>query len=429
MCLLSAFTIQFTKASFFPYLEDSINALLAEHIGALQSYHDSIRAEALICLEQLVGVAVAQHGPNDTPLRGVCIQLHPVVQEMCKVSLSTYINVMCEDCEKEPVARACEGVAAILQRVGVVALTITTDDKKRMIDPLMQMVSQLIHEKANCQTATQYEHHEGDEDDDHDSIVMDSVCDLIGTFAKCMGSEFIPYFDQFLKPLLKFTKPSRLHSDRAMVIGCFAEVVGELGSVSVKYADGLLPVIKAGLADEMEGVRRNSAYCVGTLVEATETALSPHVLPLLQCLHPLCIRPAHQQGSDMGGADVDNAIAAVARIIKAMPTVAPIAQVLPVLVANLPFRVDFEECEHVYGMLAGLIQQNDPTILHSLLPQVLTLFADTLSSSKYNDASKAVVRSCVQSMVQNPDIRTLFVNAVNQVNDPNVKQILEQAAN
>ena len=48
---------------------------------------------------------------------------------------------------------------------------------------------------------------------------MDSASDLIGTLSKTVGDQMIPFFDQLQKPLLRFMKPSRPFSDRAMAIG------------------------------------------------------------------------------------------------------------------------------------------------------------------------------------------------------------------
>lgn len=47
------------------------------------------------------------------------------------------------------------------------------------------------------------------------------------------------------------------------VIGCYGEVIHEIGAPSIKYANVLLPLLQAGLADSMEPVRRNSAFCLG----------------------------------------------------------------------------------------------------------------------------------------------------------------------
>ena len=420
-----------TKESFYPYLEDSMSMLLIEGVGACYSYHGAIRAEAMICLEQLTRVVCARHGPHEDPLKGVSTPLNAVVNEVMKAALTTFINVMDQDAEKEPVAAAVEGVAAILGRIGLVGLMIMTDDKppRNMAEPLFQVLTKLVSEKAACQTETNFEQHEGDDDDDHDAVVMDSVSDLIGTLAKVMGAEFMPVFDSWVKPLLKFAKANRLYTDRSMVMGCFAEVIGEFGAPAIKYADTVLPIIKVGLGDEMEPVRRNAAYAMGVFVEATGDALGGSILPILQAIHPLCVRPAHQQGSDCGGADIDNAIAAVARIIMAMPSVVPLGQMLPVLVSSLPLRVDFDEGATIYGMFAKLIAANEPSTVQ-VLPQLLTLFAEVLSpSSKANDETKNVVTLALKAMVASPEQQSVFMSAVGSLSDPAIKPILEAAVN
>ena len=68
----------------------------------------------------------------------------------------------------------------------------------------------------------------------------------------------------FHKSLVKFTKSSRPYSDRSMAIGCYAEVFAEIGSENVlRFTETLMPVVRVGLADNMESVRRNSAFCLG----------------------------------------------------------------------------------------------------------------------------------------------------------------------
>jgi importin-4 len=420
-----------TKASFYPHLEESLGMLLVEGVGACYSYHGSIRSEAFTCLEQMTQVVVAQYGPHEEPLKGVSQPLNAVVNEVMKTALTTFINAMDQDAEKEPAAAAVEGVASILGRIGLVGLNIMTADSppRRMADPLFETLTKLINEKAACQTETNFEMHEGDDDDDHDAVVMDSVSDLVGTLAKVMGVEFMPVFDSWVKPLLKFAKPNRLYTDRSMVIGCFAEVIGEFGAPAIKYADVVLPIIKVGLGDEMEPVRRNAAYAVGVFVEATGDQLGANILPMLQAIHPVCVRPAHQQGSDCGGADIDNAISAVARIILAMPSVVPLGQMLPVIVAALPLRVDFDEGACIYGMFAKLIAANEPTTMQ-MLPQVLTLFAEVLSSqSKANDETKQAVTASLKAMVTSAEQQPIFMGAVGSLTDPTIKPILEAAVN
>ena len=64
--------------------------------------------------------------------------------------------------------------------------------------------------------------------------------------------------------------------------------------------------------------------------------------------------------SDATAACVDNAAAAVARMIMASPTHVPMSQVLPVFLRALPLKTDMTENETVYKCLLGLLQMNHP---------------------------------------------------------------------
>lgn len=64
-----------------------------------------------------------------------------------------------------------------------------------------------------------------------------SVVDVDSTLAICVvfrylqviGPSFSESFDVFLPSVLKYTKGSRPASDRAMAVGCFAEVFESIG--------------------------------------------------------------------------------------------------------------------------------------------------------------------------------------------------------
>lgn len=254
------------------------------------------------------------------------------------------------------------------------------DDKKVVLGQrLMVALLQLLKEKTPCQVAAKAEAEEDADDDDHDHVVIDSVADLIGVLAKAMGPGFIVHFDQLLPPLMKFTRPSRVHSDRSMAIGCFAEVVEHVGPESIKYASTFLPIIQEGLTDSMESVRRNCAFCLGVFVTSTGTAMAGNFMQMLQWLHPLCTRPVAQTNADMGGADVDNALSAVVRMIKVAPASIPLQVVLPAMLVALPLRVDELEGIMVYGSLIELIAASNATALE-LTPRIVSLLGEVLCS-------------------------------------------------
>ena len=91
-------------------------------------------------------------------------------------------------------------------------------------------------------------------------------------------------------------------------------------------------------------------------------SMVPYYLELLQALHPLFSLTS--KGTE--GGVVDNAAAAVARMIMAVPAAVPMEQVLPVLLSALPLKTDRSENESVYTCLLGLIHLRHPEAMRSL---------------------------------------------------------------
>lgn len=205
---------EYTKESFAPYLQSSMEALVTDPMGALFSFHDIIRAEALECLPQLVIVACHGTGITNSPKKLQQIVLPAVTAEVVRTSMQFFLSAMQEDEAKSPVATALESASSVIGRVGVscLSLQLSPDEPTLVIEALMEKILLIMNEKAPCQKSSDAD--DEDEDGDHDNIVMDSASDLIGTIAKTIGDQMIPFFDQLQKPLLKFMKPKRPFSDR-----------------------------------------------------------------------------------------------------------------------------------------------------------------------------------------------------------------------
>lgn len=68
---------------------------------------------------------------------------------------------------------------------------------------LVHATSLLLQEQSACQL--QESDSEIDEDDSaHDEVLMDAVSDLLPAFAKSMGAQFAPIFEQLFDHLMKF---------------------------------------------------------------------------------------------------------------------------------------------------------------------------------------------------------------------------------
>lgn len=203
------------------------------------------------------------------------------------------------------------------------------------------------------------------------------------------------------------------------------EVLGEIGPAAINYAQKVIPVLTEGLADTTEAVRRNSAFCVGVLIESTGEALVPHFPSILEMLHPVCVRTCMLSGAaDSGGADIDNAIAAVTRMIKVAPASLPLQQVLTTVLAALPIKADFNEAKQIFSTLCDLLDSDNAATV-PLMATFLNVFAKTLTMSKIEDEVKARLVSTIYRLATGPPAH-IFSASVQTVS-PEHQAIIQQA--
>jgi importin-4 len=372
-------------------------------------------------------VALSANGIKDKPKFGEVFALNPATVNITRMAMQSFVACLLTDEDKVPVSYATEATVGVLRQVGLAALQLQGEDNTPIANELMKAIHLLLSEKAPCQLRMEGDDQDEDDEDDHDNLVMDAVTDLVGELAKVLGPNFVVYFDEFQKLLLKFTKPSRVHTDRSMAIGCYAEVIAEIGPAALKYVDVLMPMLQAGLADPMEAVRRNSAFCVGTLVQSTGATLAPHFLSLLQWLHPVCLRKDSRTTSDTGGADVDNALASVARMITAARASVPLEHVLPVVLSSLPLREDTSEGPTIYQCLAQLLHENDATAL-SMVGPIVAAFGETLTkASTAEEKTKAISREMLVHLKNSSQFNAVVMAYVAQVTNPEDSQALQLA--
>lgn len=357
------------------------------------------------------------------------------------------VGYMLEDSDKQVVAVACEGVQSVLDLLGPASLVsvmapgwlLPEDEQEggggqagagaqqqqiaaaegaepKMLT-VLQAVLQLLYEKAPSQmtveelAASQVEGDErakaaraaaaaaeaagdgsgagGDDDEDdedHDNELIDNVADLVGMLAKAMGPGFADVSAQYFDAMMKFAKASRPSSDRAMAIGCFAEMLQYMGPASgAQHVSQVMAAVEAGLRDGAPSVQRNSAFCAGILAQTSPEAMAPHFPMFLERMQP-CFSVTHEADHALQ----DNACSAVARFMLVSATHVPMEQVLPVFLASLPLKADFSENENVYGCLAYLLEAKHPVLCGTAcLGPCLLGCAHGLQASEVTDETKA----------------------------------------
>jgi hypothetical protein len=419
-----------TKEEFLPHLTRSVELMVTKDIGALYSFHDDVRAEAVSILDYFVS-ALCEYQKIPQPGKRELSNLTPELKELVVTCLNSCVYIILSDEEKTPVSSAFETLHAILRRIGVVCLHLQSDhNNEPFAKVVLEIILLFLSEKAPCQLLNKAEKSddgEENDDDDHDHVVIDSVSDLIGCLARLMGNDLVQYFDSFHPLLLKFTKPARVPADRIMAIGCYSEVFEEFESASIlKYIEVLLPILHTNLNDTNENLRRNCAYCIGVLVEKTDKALVPHFLTFLQWLHPVCVRKESAKADYVGGADIDNAVGAVAKMIHVAPEAIPLAQVLPVMLNALPMKEDYDEGTVVFSTFYKLVQMNEPNTLN-LLPQFISAFAYNFHPSSHApEESKVIAVEALKLIASNAQYAPLLQSYLSSMTDQTHQQNLQK---
>lgn len=373
-------------ALFEQYIPQFLHAV-AELVDYVQ---EDVRAAAVEALAALVlcSFNAAHPGPVDEQvwIRG---EVNPnVLTSNNKIVLDAVLKAFVEDALEDPeeivVSKTFDSLKAILERLGPTAVV-------NHIDTIMTQVKQVILHQHDCQAV--HEEDDGDDMDGEGSSVVTSATELVCQLAQCYGEHFLSSFHAIFPDLLSYATGLRTTSDRASVIGCFAEVLPALGPNSINFVESLFPVLIQGLASDQADLKGNCAFCLGTLAEISGEKLTSAYQQMLQALHPLFTAERNDERV------VDNAAAAVARMITTSPTSVPLAPVLPVFLGALPLKSDFEENEAVYKCLNGLVRSKHNDVLQHL-GSIMEIYAKSLSpDSSVDEDIQQDIKVCVKELL------------------------------
>ncbi len=73
-----------------------------------------------------------------------------------------------------------------------------------------------------------------------------------------------------------FQKTTSTTADKSFAIGCMAETLHEMGSVTAVFCHHLFPVFMANVIDEDEEVRSNSIFGLGVLAANGGEVMYPY---------------------------------------------------------------------------------------------------------------------------------------------------------
>lgn len=314
--------------------------------------------------------------------------VHPHTALLLDNVMDKFMLTIKKDDDKETVALACEAIAATLAAVGGFCM------QKNLVQ-IVEVLKMLFSEKAPCQEGQDADEEDEDEDD-HDQVLIDAVAELLGQVAQAFQEHFAPHFEQLFGLLQKYIKPTRQASDRQMAIGAIAEVCSHLKAQAAPYIPHMLPILAAGLQDENSGVRRNSAFCCGAFCLNCPQQMEQFTMQVLQGLQPLLKEDEQDEVRD-------NAVGAIARIIRGNPAAVPTAELVGLLAEHLPLTGDEDENGEVVTCLL-FVYRSMPEALNPALGKIVSAFvamlAEEAKAQHLKDDLKAEMVAFISHLVR-----------------------------
>ncbi|BFZ57666.1 hypothetical protein PYCC9005_004719 [Savitreella phatthalungensis] len=368
-----------SRKAFLPYIEGS-TAKLNE---AVNHFYEGVRKSAVSSLYRFVATLYSMSNPAQwRPGFSSESSLPADVAPLTDTVRATVLDLLQIEDEKIVVMEVFRNLAETLRLCGP-ALLGSSDELEALCNNLVAVLKG-EHACQEDDAAFAFGNDAGPADEDEDDVfveadesseyeamLLDAAADVVIALASTLKASFETPFGIFL-PLVERLARSQNSSERATAVATLGEVAAGLGQHVSVYTDRIFSCLMNGLGDNDREVRSNSAYAVGLLCQFSSQDLTPQYLSILQKLQPLFAGDNHRFAKD-------NAIGCTARMILARREAVPMAQVLPVVVANLPLTEDFAENTPVYKMLCALLKAGDATAL-AHIDALLPVFASVLSA-------------------------------------------------
>mmetsp|Transcript_34463 Transcript_34463/g.60479 ORF Transcript_34463/g.60479 Transcript_34463/m.60479 type:complete len:1030 (+) Transcript_34463:1481-4570(+) len=292
-------------------------------------------------------------------------------------ALPKYLHLMTEDESDKVVNRVLENVEDLLEQKGPQILP------KNWLDQITVKTLIILSETAACQRSL-----EDDEFDSNEELMSNLVAymdGLVGAFRE----DFQTYFNEIVTAVLELLKPSKTERIRTVFTGFIAESFNKVPALIPHWATTMLEVAFVNFASGESALHRNTCFLVGIICEAVKEDAAPYYGRILSALQPFFT-------GDNELALVDNAVAAVSRMLPVCLKHFPVDQVLTLWFSKLPIKDDFDEVKTVLRGIVYLSQNYDVTGFAERIVEVLfdAILTHTIEPDKYKipeDVWQAVV--------------------------------------
>lgn len=123
-----------------------------------------------------------------------------------------------------------------------------------------------------------------------EEFFFEGLSSLISGLAQTMGPQFQTPFSQLHPKMLRLAAHKQSSGYRSIGIGCYADIFKTMGPTATPFVEAVIQPALAGVREKNDiSLRRNAAFCLGTIVEFASSlpSVQSRLLEILKTLHPL----------------------------------------------------------------------------------------------------------------------------------------------
>lgn len=250
-----------TGASFLPYVERSVQILLAN----TSHYHENVRKSSSQALFKFLS---GLHALSEELHSGFTPDMH---RSVCHAVMEQILTMLQDEGDRVTVFTVFNDISEVLKTVGSPLLASNNaSGSQPHLDTLCTQILLTLQKKHPCQIEAEDDDSEDDQDlqesAEYDAMVVSSASDAIGSLAFALGPLFGSYYSHYHPLISKYYSPKLPVTDRSMAIGCIAEVAAGLGQGVDPFAQSMLDVFMRALQDVDDEVRSNAAFGAGHVI-------------------------------------------------------------------------------------------------------------------------------------------------------------------
>ncbi|KPI93520.1 Importin-5 [Papilio xuthus] len=388
------------KEEFADYAEEVVKLM----VPMLKFYfHDNVRTAAAESLPYLLECARTR-GPQ-------------YIQGMWAYILPELLKAIDSEPEQEVQVELLNSLAKCIELLGTGCLSTES------MEEVLRILNKLLTE--HFKRATERRQKRADEDydevveeqladeDNEDVYGLSRVADVLHALMSAYRENFFPHLDSLLPHLIQLLAPGRAYSDRQWAICIFDDVIEFGGPACIKYQDIFLEPMLSGLVAAEAEVRQAAAYGCGVLAQFGGVQFAAACARAARLLADVVNAPDSRNIENLNA--TENAISAVAKIIKYNHTQVDRDQLITHWLTWLPVVEDVEEAPHVYSLLCELAASGHPALaaadapqrvvatlaeafLHDAVPTDNPVYAQMVALARQIQSNAELFNSCVMQL-------------------------------